>query len=457
MQNDLTIINNYNVRPVGIRLGPMYIASYIRNENTDVQIHIQENRLRMAEGIPFNISQEIEDNDLIAISCMTNEFPYAYNLLKISKEKNKITVLGGIFPTANSDFVLNTGLVDYVVHGEGEKSFANLVKCLIENGDITKIKGISFIKGDRIINTDSEELLENIDILPAYDLINMSLYAKYERAPIMTSRGCPHSCTFCTLAPHWQRKYRMQSVDSVITQMKHVEYFGFRKMNIIDETFLIDRNRTEILLKIIIDKRNKNEMPVLHSKIRTRIDTIDSAIVKLLKEADIDMIQIGVETINKDKLQGLSKNVKYYEIEKKLEMILEAGISLNPIFIFGYNNQTEQDLKNDVNFIKKLGSKPNVTTYLAFNTPHPGSYEWKNARNIKLRILTGNINYYNHKMMVCIPESMGNPEYSTKLLQETFNETVKYIKMEHENPILEDLMYLKEFNKNLEHVDKIWF
>lgn len=457
MQNDIKIIKKYNLRPVGLRLGPLFLASYLRSKNQNVKISIQENRLRSVEKIPFDLIQEIQDNDIIAISCMTNEFPDAYRILKIAKELNKITVLGGLFPSSNSDFVLNTKLVDYIVHGEGELAFANLIKCLQDNGDISKINGISYLNSHSAIHNPSECLLEDVDIVPSYDLVNLKLYAKHERAPIMTTRGCPHFCTFCTLAPHWGRKYRMQSIETVITQMELLENAGFNRFNIIDETFTIDKNRTVELLQTIIEKRNKNQLKQIPTKIKARLDTVDLPLIKLMKEAAIDMIQIGVETINQDRLKGLSKNLKEVEIEKKLDSILDAGISLNPIFIFGYRGQTAENLVNDVKFIKKLGSKPNVTTFLAYNTPHPSSYEWNNAQSIGLRVLTGNINFFNHKMLLCVPESMGNPEYSTKLIQESYNETVDYIKTEHENPFLENIDYITERNPNFEHIDKIWF
>jgi magnesium-protoporphyrin IX monomethyl ester (oxidative) cyclase len=429
----------------------------LRSKNKNVKISIQENRLRSKEKIPFNLEQEIIDNDIIAISCMTNEFPDAYRILKVAKKFNKITVLGGLFPSSNSNFVLNTGLVNYVVHGEGELAFANLIRCLQENGDIGKVNGISYPNEKSIIHNPPEHLLENIDIIPSYDLVNIKHYAQHERGPIMTTRGCPHYCTFCTLAPHWGRKYRMQSNETVIKQMELLENSGFNRFNIIDETFTINRNRTVDLLLSIIEKRDKNILKRIPTKIKARLDTIDLPLIKLLKEADIDMIQVGVETINSDRLKDLSKNLKEIDIEKKLDLILSSGISLNPIFIFGYQGQSTENLMNDVKFIKKLGSKPNVVTFLAFNTPHPSSYEWNNAHSIGLHILTGNLNYFNHKMLLCVPESMGKPDFSAKLIQETYNETVNYIGMEHENPFLDNLDYITEYNPNFDHIEKIWF
>jgi anaerobic magnesium-protoporphyrin IX monomethyl ester cyclase len=457
VQNDLAIIKKYNLRPVGLRLGPLFLASYLRTNLPEIQVTIQENRLRISEKIPFDFEQEINSHDIIAISCMTNEFPDAFNILKVAKSLAKITILGGLFPSSNSEFVLGTNLVDYVVHGEGELAFTNLLGCILKNGDTSKVKGISYKKNHVIIHNPPETLLKEIDILPAYDLVSLATYANHERAPIMTTRGCPHYCTFCTLAPHWGRLYRMQSIGTVIQQMKLLENAGFKKFNIIDETFTIDRERTEALLRTIIAKRFKNELKNIPIKIKVRLDTIDEPLVKLMKEANIEMIQVGVETINLNRLKELSKNLHESDIEKKLDLILNAGIALNPIFIFGYKGQEIIDLYNDVKFIKKVGCKPNVTTFLSFNTPHPSSYEWINSKKLGLRILTGNLNYYNHKMLVCVPENMGTPEYSLKLLQNHYNETVSFIKMQHENPLLVDTDYITKENPKLNHLNKIWF
>lgn len=452
---DVKAIKKYNLRPVGVRLGPLYLASYIRTKNPYVEITVQENRLRSYENIPYDLVQEIMNNDVIAISCMTNEFPDAFRMLKIAKELGKITILGGLFPSANSEFVLNTKLADFIVHGEGEMAFSNLIKCLYENSDYRKIKGISYIDTDTIIYNPAEHLLDDLDIIPAYDLISIESYSKYGRGPVMSARGCPHSCTFCSLAPHWRHEYRTISFENVTTQIKHFENNNFKRMNIIDETFTLDKPRSMELLHFLINKRDKGELKLLPTQVRSRIDTIDLELINLLKEANIDIIQIGVETINTHGLKDMSKNLQSVEVEKTLDSILEAGISLNPIFIFGYQGQTVDKLKNDMNFIKKIGSKPNVTTYVSFNTPHPGTYNWINAQKIGLQILTSDLNYYNHKMLVCVPNEMGDFMYSAKLLQDSYNETIEFIKMSNENPYLENLNYITENNPNLIHMEDI--
>ena len=456
-QNDkVAEIRKYNLRPVGLRLGPFYLASYLRSENSNVKISIQENRLRSTENISYDLAQEIKDNDVIAISCMTNEFPDALRMMRIAKEFGKVIILGGLFPSANSEFVLKTQLADFVVHGEGELSLSSLIKCLQEDGEISNVKGISYVESGAIVCNPSECLLTNIDIIPAYDLISMGSYAKYGRGPVMSARGCPHSCTFCTLAPHWRHEYRVNSFENVAAQIKCFEEVGFKHMNIIDETFTLDKNRSIELLHFLIDKREKSELKLLPTQVRSRIDTIDLSLIKLLINANIDLVQIGVETVSSDGLRNMSKNLKEFEIERTLDTILDAGISLNPIFIFGYQGQTKDSIKNDMKFIKKLASKPNVTTYISFNTPHPGSYNWINARKAGLHILTGDVNYYNHKMLVCVPESMGDPEYSSKLIQECYNEIVKDMNMEHENPFLDNLDYIINSNPDFNHIENIW-
>jgi len=455
---DVAIIRKYNMRPVGLRLGPLYLASYLRANNSGVEISIQENRLRATENMLFDIIREISDNDVIAISCMTNEFPDAYRMMQIAKRLGKITILGGLFPSANSEFVLKTGLADYVVHGEGEVSFSNLIKCLQENGDISKVNGISYMTSNGSIESNPTEcLLENIDIIPAYDLVSFQSYAKYGRGPVMSARGCPHFCTFCTLAPHWRHEHRIVSFENVATQIKAFENAGFERVNIIDETFTLNKQKAMDLLKFLIEKRESGELTLLPTQIRSRIDTIDKSLIKFLKKANIDLIQIGVESVNPNGLKTISKNVKEVEIERVLNLILDAGIALNPIFIFGYAGQTVESLKNDMKFIEKIGRSSNVTTYVSFNTPHPGTHNWTNSAEARLRILTGNINYYNHKMLVCVPESMGTPDYSTKLLWESFNEVVANTQIEHENPYLDNLEYITDNNPNLDHIEKIEF
>jgi radical SAM superfamily enzyme YgiQ (UPF0313 family) len=237
--------------------------------------------------------------------------------------------------------------------------------------------------------------------------------------------------------------------------MEYLESAGFKKFNIIDETFPIDKERTKNLLNRIIKSKNQGKLTNITTKIKSRIDTIDDQLLSIMKDADIDMIQIGVETINIDRLSDLSKNLKEYNIEKKLESILMHGISLNPIFIFGYKGQSIENLKTDISFIKRICSKPNITTFLAFNTPHPGSHDWNNSSINGLNVLTGNLNYFNHKMLVSVPTSLGKPSEAMNILKESYNETVEFIKMEHENPYLTDLEYIYEENPELNNITNI--
>lgn len=457
MQAPIERIKKYNLRPVGLRLGPLYLASFIESNMRGVTVKIQENRLRKFENIVFDVEDEIQEQDIVAVSCCTNEFPDGFRLLKIAKTLNKVTVAGGLFPSANSEYVLSTGLVDYVVHGEGEIALVKLLACLAEKGNVADVGGISYLRDGKVFHNRPGTFLEDPSIVPAYHLVSLASYAQYERGPIMTARGCPHTCVFCTLAPHWGRKYRAQSVETVIKQINTLGGAGFKSLNVIDETFTIDRGRTEELLRRVIAEKGKNGISAMPIKIKARIDTIDPSLIALMKEANIDMIQIGVETINPERLSGLSKNLKTGSTERQLDMILEAGIGLNPIFIFGYQGETRDNLRKDIDFIKRIGTKPNVTTFLAFNTPHPGSYEWMNSQEIGLRIITGDLSYYNHKMLVCVPNSLGKPRYAAELLLESYNQTVEAIQMQHENPYLENLFYITDPNPTMAHIGELSF
>jgi len=188
---------------VGIPLAYLYLSSYLMQNSLDkIESNILDYRLNKLENKPINPEVDFNECDIVAIGACTSEFPHASYLLKQAKDMNKITIMGGIFPTDNPKYVLSHEHIDYVIRGEGEKSLKSLLDVLYHRQfeNIRNVDGVSFRKQNKVIHNKSARLLKSIpDIIPAYSLIPLEKYKKYTEVHIMGSRGCPFRCSYCSL------------------------------------------------------------------------------------------------------------------------------------------------------------------------------------------------------------------------------------------------------------------
>ena len=193
------------VRPKLPTLGLAYIASFL--EARGHKVHI-------IEGMAENIAQEevarISDAfDIVGITSITFLAPLSHNLAKAVKARNKDTpvIMGGPHATVVPESALEDENIDYIVIGEGEATFSELVETLEVKGDISSTKGIAYRRGKDVVMTDPRPIDPNLDNipLPARHLLPMHLYRSSEvrarRHPalhMMSSRGCPYNCSFCS-------------------------------------------------------------------------------------------------------------------------------------------------------------------------------------------------------------------------------------------------------------------
>jgi anaerobic magnesium-protoporphyrin IX monomethyl ester cyclase len=434
----------------GVRLGSLYLADYLRKSNSNFEIQIQENRLRDYLGINYSIDDEIKNSDVVAIGAVSAEINDALRILKKAKEYGKTTILGGIFPSFNVEYCLNNNYVDYIVRNEGEKTLSELL-CVIENKkSLSDVRGISYKKNGSIVNNLNNDLIENIsDLYPAYDLINLREYSNLESGSIYSARGCLNNCSFCSVSKHWQNKYRVSSLDNILDNISVYVDNGFSSINFKDESFTLEKDRTiEILNGLISSDFRVDGKPITY-KIKSRIDDLDSGLLDLMKKANVREIQVGIETINDDRLKEMKKGITSSQIKKITNLVLDNGISLNPIFILGYPNQSAFDLENDKEFISELSSKDNVKTYFTFYTMHRGTNDWFDKQNLTL--LSSDFDNFNHKRIVSIPNALGRTDLALKNLYESYLELRQIKNLAKYNPFF-DLDYI--YNENPSLVDR---
>ena len=424
---------------VGIPLGLLYLASYVRQEN-DAEVSFVDYRLEQALGKESDVEGDFSDADIVGVGACTSEMPEALKLMSKAKEMGKITVMGGIFPSVRAEEVLRSGVVDFVVRGEGEKTLSNLVNALNGKGSLADVKGLSFARDGSVINNKGRNVMPVDGLpLPAYDLAPMKDYAKLTEASIYAARGCPMGCGFCTLNKHWKFKYRARSIDGILEEISELKELGFERVHFKDEMLTLNRKWATKLFKAL-----ESADFGLKYKGKSRVDQIDSEMVELMVRAGFDMVHFGVESASQKSLDSMGKGTTKEDIRNAYHVLLEHGCRANPVYMFSWTGETRDDLLENARFIEEMGSNDKVRTYVSFITPHPeGDSDRRKGLHVVgssyqdgLHILTTDYGMYTHKIPVAVPISLG--EGGLDFMVDTYNRIAESTSAREWNPKIDD-------------------
>ena len=369
--NEANVFDNYMKLPL---MGSLYLATILHNNGYDVEI-LNENLLKRKIS-PFEINA-----DIVAISSLTINSERSKYLAKEIKKLNPDTkiIIGGIHPSLLPDEFINSA--DIIVTGEAENIIIDIV-----NGNIQ----------DKIVNGGK---IENLDELP---LINYSLLKNSKNMnifPVMTSRGCPFDCNFCTVTKIFGKKFRTQSVPRIIAEIKNaLEYFNTRDIFFYDDNLTADRKRINELMDFLINEKLNITWT---AQVRSDIAKEPELLAKMFKSG-CERVYIGFESINDEVLRSYHKNQTRNDIENAIKIIHENGIKIHGMFMFGEDNDKLDNIIETVDFAIKFDVD---TVQFMILTPFPGTKIYEKINN-EGRLLHTNWNYYDGMHVVFRPKSM---------------------------------------------------
>lgn len=353
-------------------LGLMYIAGYLKKYTT-YEIGIIDCQV---EGIDYEDLKKkiIEENpDIVGITAMTFTLLDVLKTAKITKENLPETkvVLGGPHINVYPQETMKIDYIDFLVLGEGEGPFLDLLRNIHQTDKLYKIEGIVFRDGDKIINTGSRNLIHDLDIIPfpARTLLPYKKYfsvisSKFPVTTMFTSRGCPYKCLFCD-RPHLGKIFRARSAQNVVDEMKECQNLGIKEIFIYDDTFAVDRQRVIDICNKIIEQGIKISWDV-----RTRVDTVDEEVLSYMKKAGCQRIHYGIEAGTQKILNVLRKGITIEQAEKAFKLTKKVGITTLGYFMFGSPKETREDIMQTIKFIKKLN--PDFV-HISITTPFPAT------------------------------------------------------------------------------------
>jgi anaerobic magnesium-protoporphyrin IX monomethyl ester cyclase len=364
-------------------LGLLYVAAYAEREGHQVVVRDLA-VCRKKEEIDFN------KYDLVGISTDTTRHRQALQLAKRAKANGCTVVMGGPHPGYVNEEILSTKRVDFIVHGEGEVTFSELVAALEnKNGQFDSIKGISFFSNGKLVRTPPRPFIENLDSLPfpARHLVHMDDYRRTKLGsrditPLVTSRGCPYQCVFCASSHFFGTKVRARSVGSVLTELEEVYHrYHFNAVAFVDDTFnLIPKRVIEICHGIVEKKLD------LWWWCLSRIDLLlrNEEMVKEMVRAGAKSVFIGVESSSPRTLEELRKGIDVEETVRTVEMLKRNSLEIHASYILGGLHDTVKTIHDTIRFAKRLDT--NVAQFCIL-TPYPGTavYEQVKDRIFKWR------------------------------------------------------------------------
>jgi radical SAM superfamily enzyme YgiQ (UPF0313 family) len=351
-------------------LGLAYLASVLRKDH-DVRI-IDSNILEYSiEDLRRKLKSF--NPDIVGITSVTPSIPQAYDVAKIAKEvkEDSIVVVGGPHVTFLPEQTLRECKdVDVIVKGEGEKITGELATA-IENGEpLENVRGIAFRKEDKVVNNEPMPFIRNIDEIPfpSRDLLPVEKYqvngTRY--TAMITSRGCPFRCSFCSSSRLFGGCWRGRSPENVLDEMRVIyEDYDTKNIEFVDDTFTLNQKRAEQICDGII----KEGWDVSWGA-SSRVDTITRKLAEKMKKAGCWILFLGIESGCQRILDAMWKGITVEQIKRAVKMIKNAGIQVLGSFIIGFPEDTMESIKQTIDFAKSLN-----LDYAEFSilTPYPGS------------------------------------------------------------------------------------
>lgn len=356
-------------------LGLAMIAAVLKASSYDVEII----DLTLTKQVENMLSIAIRQNrpDIVGITAVTPLISSVANLARITKEVDaSITViLGGphasILPEATLRSIPH---IDVIVRGEGEQTIIELVRTIEKNDSKNKILGITYREGSDIRSTPSRPPIQNLDQLPfpAFDLLPMDKYQlhppfgrSFPCIPILTSRGCPYRCIFCSKSV-FGRKFRANSPKYVADEIEYlIERFGVKEIKFYDDSFTLDRNR---VINFCTELKHRG-INILWT-CETRVNLVDVELLKSMSDSGCYMIAYGVESGSQRILNNLKKDITLEQVTRAIRLTHQVGIQTVVYFMIGSPGETRKTMNRTIEFAKKLD--PDFVTF-STATPYPGT------------------------------------------------------------------------------------
>jgi len=340
------------------RLGSVLLGTIMRNKGYDVRVYIEDIH-------PIDMD-EVLSADLVGISALTSTAPQSYRLADRVREAGGLVVLGG----THTSFLPEEGLAhaDFVIRGEGELAFQELVDAIQRGEGFEKIQNLSYLVDGRPVHNPERPKIANLDVNPIPDYTLITGWKPGGVISIATSRGCPFSCTFCSVPGMYGHAFRTHSIGRVLEELEL--HKGNLYTFFADDIFTANKKRVKELLRGMIDR---GLTPPWGAQVRT--ETVDDPeLLQLMRDSNCFNVYVGFESINPRTLKLFQKKQDLAKIERAIERFHAHNIRIHGMFVVGSDEDDLETLDATADFAMKHDID---SVQFMILTPIPGSPDWE--------------------------------------------------------------------------------
>lgn len=339
-------------------LGLLYIAKILENMG-DTVVVLDFSAEPFSEYI---LTSALRGVDVVGITVLSHSLAQVKNLIIQIKQHDSHTpiIIGGPHCTLLPEKSLEETQADICVQGDGESTIASIRAALSKKKDLSEVPGVLARTADGITHGPSPSLITDLNTLPfpARHLVKKYVYGhEYnprfkagEFTSIVTNRGCPYHCRFCSRGSVSMQRYRTRTVENILTELLDIHDEGYRHVAFVDDCFPVDTRQAYLLFEKIIDE----QIDLKFSVTATRVDLMDKALYEKMKEAGVVHIQFGLESGNQEVLDYYKKQTTVEMIRKAVHLSHDTGFFTAGSFIFGAPFETKEQFQRTLSFAKSL-------------------------------------------------------------------------------------------------------
>jgi radical SAM superfamily enzyme YgiQ (UPF0313 family) len=380
-------------------LGMAYIAGAIKRDHHQLQVidGIAENiydfhdtelgKNIIIQGMsPEQIVKKVpEDVEVIGLSCMfSNNWLLDRRLIQLLKQRfqNAVLVAGGESISGMPEYALKDSLLDVCVVGEGEEVMCDLLRALETGADLSTVKGIVYKKEGKIFTNPRRERIRDLDQIafPAWEYFPTDAYFKYQitwmptthrSLPMLATRGCPYTCTFCSSPQMWTTKYSLRSPENILSEMVSLyEKFGVTNFELFDLTAVINRHWVLEFSKLLQRHPVKFtwQMPA-----GTRSEALNSEVIQQMALGGCTNITFAPESGSSEVLKSIQKKADPAKMLPAMKTAAGLGMYIYLNTIIGLPGEKHEDVWKTIVFLLKAAAAGADDTGVGVFMPYPGS------------------------------------------------------------------------------------
>lgn len=309
-------------------------------------------------GLPHDdiVARIPADVDAIGVSCMFS-VNWVANRVLLRRIRRRFPrtplIIGGEHATALAEYCLrDMPAIDYVVLGEGEASAAELLRTLKAGGDVGAVRGIAFLRDGTYHATPARPRQRDVDQVPwpAWDLVPMENYLRDVGAhcldngramPILTSRGCPYACTFCSNPMMWGRLWRPRDPRDIVAEIEHYcRVYQVEHVDFLDMTTIVNRRWIIDLCTLLIER----DLKISWQLTTTRSEAIDDEVCRLLRASRCTYVTYAPESGSAERLAAIKKGVDPEKMLVSMAGALRSGLGVKVTFMQGFPDDRWRDV-----------------------------------------------------------------------------------------------------------------